>query len=799
MSLLGNKFNTTKVVKCKLKSIIRKDKYAEVIKKLTDIGVRINKLVIYNYQFMRAYILYHYETYSSIPVINKKFIKMSFQILMNNEKKLGPPIKGDNLILLEKLKKFYDTYKDKLGITEKISGLNLSQIIEYMSVTMLTAIENNIKLHFIVHLKTYIRNKFQFQYNKIKCISNKEERSLQIKKFKNDLKTIETDLIENKNNSDVKYRLWINETRRIALPNDIKTSLYYDLNADPQKYMYHMIRMNRYSIGQRMLQFFPLRTEKVIGYFPLDTKSIIEILYVENKKQYLDNIFDNKENIWKEYFNLDHKNFKSNNYEFDFMVYTNTYTVSVLFLHKSVIEKVNMNKQNKIKGLKKFKEQFKEESKESYKEKIKILEEKEKNKMDYKLNKIKEKEDYKLLSKAEKNKITKERKDKKEEELKKKKEEYDKLSEEEKTAYNLKEEKRKRNMQPEFVYLEELTELQIEELKDKTLIYIDPGKIRLLTMMNDDGIILKYTNKQRIRETKRLVYLKKLEKFKNEKVIEDIELVNNEPKKILKSIIDIESELTNYKSKSCILSTFLDYVQKKNETNNKLFSVYENSLFTKLQWYLYINKQRSEQKLINNIKQKFGINIVLMMGDWSVSKQMRNFISTPMIGLRKMLLSHFDVINIDEYNTSALNHKTEEKTKNLHIHVKKKVKGEKKKTKQIQKSNKNKQKNKSLEPEINNIDILNINPINNTASNSLSLKQLFINKDKSVGYYKLHSVLTYKMENNRLGCINRDRNAVLNMKKIVVSWLTDRTRPEKFRRGKVQSSNDTPKIVVNHF
>jgi hypothetical protein len=122
-----------------------------------------------------------------------------------------------------------------------------------------------------------------------------------------------------------------------------------------------------------------------------------------------------------------------------------------------------------------------------------------------------------------------------------------------------------------------------------------------------------------------------------------------------------------------------------------------------------------------------------------------------------------------------------------------------KKTKQIQKSNKNKQKNKSLEPEINNIDILNINPINNTASNSLSLKQLFINKDKSVGYYKLHSVLTYKMENNRLGCINRDRNAVLNMKKIVVSWLTDRTRPEKFRRGKVQSSNDTPKIVVNHF
>ena len=30
----------------------------------------------------------------------------------------------------------------------------------------------------------------------------------------------------------------------------------------------------------------------------------------------------------------------------------------------------------------------------------------------------------------------------------------------------------------------------------------------------------------------------------------------------------------------------------------------------------------------------------------------------------------------------------------------------------------------------------------------------------------LHSVLTYKMENNRLGCINRDNNAVKNMKSI---------------------------------
>ena len=68
---------------------------------------------------------------------------------------------------------------------------------------------------------------------------------------------------------------------------------------------------------------------------------------------------------------------------------------------------------------------------------------------------------------------------------------------------------------------------------------------------------------------------------------------------------------------------------------------------------------------LNNIKYKFGENCTLMMGDWSVSKQMRHFISTPMIGLRRRLRKEFDVINIDEYNTSKLNHKTEEENDNL--------------------------------------------------------------------------------------------------------------------------------------
>jgi hypothetical protein len=38
------------------------------------------------------------------------------------------------------------------------------------------------------------------------------------------------------------------------------------------------------------------------------------------------------------------------------------------------------------------------------------------------------------------------------------------------------------------------------------------------------------------------------------------------------------------------------------------------------------------------------------------------------------------------------------------------------------------------------------------------------------------------MENKRRGCINRDKNAVLNMVKIVKSFIETKTRPERYRR-----------------
>ena len=48
-------------------------------------------------------------------------------------------------------------------------------------------------------------------------------------------------------------------------------------------------------------------------------------------------------------------------------------------------------------------------------------------------------------------------------------------------------------------------------------------------------------------------------------------------------------------------------------------------------------------------------------------------------------------------------------------------------------------------------------------------------KDKSQKERKIHSILTYQMENNRKGCINRDKNGCKNIQKVFnFIWKQDK-------------------------
>lgn len=216
-----------------------------------------------------------------------------------------------------------------------------------------------------------------------------------------------------------------------------------------------------------------------------------------------------------------------------------------------------------------------------------------------------------------------------------------------------------------------------------------------------------YRNKRRIGETKRLKYQR---------------LKENHMRKT--KIKELEEELNKTNSRSCIYKTFAKYIKIKNEVNESVYEKYNEEYYRRYKWYAHINKSRHEDNLLNEIEKRFGKDCILIFGDWGRGKQLRNFISTPMIGLKRKLGERFKIYNVDEHKTTCINNVTEEKCKNLYL------------------------------------------------------------PDKKGTSRKLHSVLTYKMENNRYGCIQRDINSVKNMKKIVNHWLEHKKRPKVYSRKK---------------
>jgi hypothetical protein len=231
---------------------------------------------------------------------------------------------------------------------------------------------------------------------------------------------------------------------------------------------------------------------------------------------------------------------------------------------------------------------------------------------------------------------------------------------------------------------------------DTKYVYIDPGKRSLLTMLNDRNQFLSFTNKQYLCETKRLKYQRKKQRLKQ-------------------SIINDEKVLSETSCKTCVIENFDNYINLKQQLQKSLDSVYHKDIWRKLLWYTKINKMRSYNRLVERIKTfADSKNPVILLGDWGLTKQMRHFISTPNLDLKRFLMKNFELYEIDEYNTSKIIH---------HSQI----------------------------PKVGNLN-------------------------------KLHPILTYQMENKRLGCINRDKNSCFNIRKIAQAHLLGQPRPECYCR-----------------
>ena len=634
--------------------------------------IRTNAITTKTYFLLRLWVLHKYHSNQEIPEITEDIISMCMKSIMKSSS--GQKPKGNNAILLEEFKSLnsFELGNATFGLED---GSNLSSILDYYTTTMITSIENNIKMRFFDYIKRFVNSYFKYIYQD--KIENKEFK----KQLYKDINLVKNDLINNTLTCDEKYHSWLKENRNKIVPETFENSYYYDIKVTPYKYLKHMIFMclELEKIERKSFQFFPIQSNAIPRHIQVDTKALVELFVETEKHQKLLDVWitetteiklgknigkpknktkgdlyncleQNKEFIWNRFFNITQTR---KNYAFDYTIITDGYATSLRFLHKDFVEE----------------EQEKKDKKKAGKKALQGLTKEEKDKI---------REDKMILQK---------------EQSKKKR-----LVNKDKPKKSNKEEN------PEFPYIDEVS----KELLEGKHIFCDPGKRSLFSMMDDGGNYFSYTNRMYLKETKRLKYHSLLKNYKD---------------KI--GITKIEEGLNKYNSNTCNIEKFQTYITKKIKVNEIVVPLYQQLKFRQYKWYSYINKKRTEDNMINKIVKKYSKDHIIIIGDWSIGKQMRNFISTPNLTLKRKLQKTFKVYNIDEFRTSCLSYKTEEVCENLYLKFK---------------------------------------------------------KDPKQKERKIHSILTYQMENNRKGCINRDKNGCKNIQKVFKTYMETGERPEKYRR-----------------
>ena len=265
-----------------------------------------------------------------------------------------------------------------------------------------------------------------------------------------------------------------------------------------------------------------------------------------------------------------------------------------------------------------------------------------------------------------------------------------------------------------------------EDMKNKKIVCADPNYSDLIYCgaKNDDNELetFRYTQNQRRLETGKKKYMKIIESENKKVKIDD------------NTIKKIESELSSVTGKISNYDKFKEYLIIKNRINLKLFNHYEKEYFRKFKLNSYTNTQKSESKMINNFKNKFGSNkdVIFVMGDFDKNDHMKGLEPVICKRFRRLFTNAgYEVYLINEFRTSKLCNCC----------------------------------NEEIEPFL----------------ERKSYKPKDIKKDK---FITVHGLLRHTDDKHKCELIhNRDKNAVQNMLNIVEHIKNTGKRPNKFSRS----------------
>ena len=565
-----------KSIKTSIKSIVRSP---EIQRKLNDLVIRINDIVIDTYHMIKLFVLKKLNNNEELPILDATFIKYVITTLGTRDARGKKTVETN---LYTELQNFYNTEFQPIYNHKKYQLNNLSYTLPYVCESIEISITNNIKEHFIKRLSKFINifgnNYYDDNYSGSLDINSSEykaEKKAVIYKLKSSIINNKVDEIPEL------FREWYENIKTRIIPSSIEKSIAYDCKANPSKYIpisffinteyercneliskqieqlqkkldrakkedtkskYSALIKELNSKTIKLFQLIPLRNSCVPKYIFIDSATLVNVIDVGGKKgELLKELKSNAYKIWDSFFNLDKAVFKLKEYNFNFTLVTDGIGCSLHFKHIKHTDK-----------------QFKK--------------------------------NYELSQ--------------------------------------------------DLHYIDELSDKQLEEFKDKKIVTADPGKKYLLYMIDDENKVLKYSSAQRNVESlnKRNMKIKETNKKKHQ------------------NIINAETELSKYNCKTNSYDKFKEYIKAKYNCNSIIKKYYEGEINRKLNWRTKTYRQRSEDKFLNNIEKTYGKkeDILICIGDWSNKNTIKGLGSTIGLGLKKLVSKRFRTVLIDEYNTSKL-------------------------------------------------------------------------------------------------------------------------------------------------
>ena len=585
------------VNKTPLKNIV---KDTTILDQITLLVILINKIVVLAHQFIKLYLLFLYDKEEEFPMIDKDFVILIFKLITTRTDTRGRQCNSATLETLKELQSFFDKeFKDCIIDTDIVCSTKLNYILAYEAIDMVKNIENNISEHFTDHVNKFVNCTYNVktEIEKINDMKNTYDEKKEFRRiFYAKIRAVKKDLLNLSPTleSEEKYHKWVKAQRKYIIPSEI---LEKDVvNYDVCVNPQDYIKPMIYINKQLDLLNDDIedKYQKIKLFHPIPLRTNISPSYITLDTCALINICIDEDSI--EYLNN----------------------------VKSYADKI-------------WDDNFKTDKKEFKRNGYSFHHMIATDGIGASILFMKIKADGKPIPKI--------------------------------MPYMAKQVKKLETVK----YIEDIE--ITDAIRKKKVVTIDPNYGDLIyalmetplyknTIKDNDGKIIgeafhntiefRYTQNQRRKEIGTKKYAKITENIKK---TAQIEIGKKKGKKITKSVTEIETQLSDYNSKVCDYKKFKEYCKQKNNINRILFNHYLSKIYRKFKFNRYINTQKSESKMINNFKNKFGDSkdILVIIGDFDKKENMKGKEPAICKKLRKIFQRHgYEAYLINEYHTSKL-------------------------------------------------------------------------------------------------------------------------------------------------